>query len=85
MPKKTKRQSRKVSTTTTKVSTTKTGVVVSSTPTPTGDTSTRSAYQEFNPDYTYVRRDLKRIGILAGSMFLFLIVLAAVLPLILLR
>ena len=31
---------------------------------------------EFNPDYTYVKRDLKRIGILAGSFFAILIVLS---------
>ena len=35
---------------------------------------------EFNPDYTNVKRDLKRIGILAGSFFALLIVLAFVLP-----
>jgi hypothetical protein len=31
---------------------------------------------EFNPDYSIIKRDLKRIGILAGSFFAFLIVLA---------
>jgi hypothetical protein len=31
---------------------------------------------EFNPDYTYVKRDLKRIGILAGSFFAILIILS---------
>ena len=31
---------------------------------------------EFNPDYTYVKRDLRRIGILAGSFFGLLIVLS---------
>jgi hypothetical protein len=31
---------------------------------------------EFNPDYTYVRRDLRRIGILAGSFFAVLVVLS---------
>ena len=36
---------------------------------------------EFNPDYTNVKRDLKRIGILAGSFFALLIVLSFVLPL----
>ena len=33
---------------------------------------------EFNPDYTDVRRDLKRIGILAAAMFATLVVLALV-------
>jgi len=31
---------------------------------------------EFNPDYTTTKRELRRIGILAGSIFLILIVLA---------
>ncbi len=31
---------------------------------------------EFNPDYTQVKRDLTRIGILAGSFFAILIVLS---------
>ena len=38
---------------------------------------------EWNPDYTYVKRDLRRIGILAGSIFLVLIALSFVLPMIL--
>ena len=35
---------------------------------------TRAA--EFSPDYTYIKRDLRRIGILAGSFFALLVVLA---------
>ena len=31
---------------------------------------------EFNPDYTYVKKDLKRIGILASSFFVILVVLS---------
>lgn len=31
---------------------------------------------EFNPDYTHVKRDLSRIGILAGAFFIILIVLS---------
>jgi hypothetical protein len=31
---------------------------------------------EFNPDYTHVKRDLGRIGVLAGSFFAILIVLS---------
>jgi hypothetical protein len=31
---------------------------------------------EFNPDYTHVKRDLGRIGVLAGSFFVVLIVLS---------
>ncbi len=32
--------------------------------------------QEFNPDYSYVSKDLKRIGLLAGSFFAILIILS---------
>lgn len=38
--------------------------------------SHRSSTVEFNPDYTYVKKDLTRIGILAGSFFIVLIVLS---------
>ncbi|MBC7877634.1 MAG: hypothetical protein H7Y59_10735 [Anaerolineales bacterium] len=31
---------------------------------------------EFNPDYTHVKKDLKRIGILAATFFVGLIVLS---------
>ncbi len=31
---------------------------------------------EFNPDYSYVKKDLRRIGLLAGSFFAILIVLS---------
>ena len=36
--------------------------------------STKST--EFNPDYTYVKKDLARIGMLAGFFFVALIVLS---------
>lgn len=32
--------------------------------------------QDFNPDYTYVIKDLKRIGVLAGSFISLLIILS---------
>jgi hypothetical protein len=35
-----------------------------------------AARTEFNPDYTHVKRDLRRIGVLAGSFFALLIVLS---------
>jgi len=35
----------------------------------------------FNPDYSYVISDLRRIGVLAGSFFVGLIVLAFIVPL----
>ena len=34
---------------------------------------------EFNPDYGYVRSDLRRIGILAGTFLVLLVVLSLVL------
>jgi hypothetical protein len=37
---------------------------------------TRSATTEFNPDYSYIIKDLKRIGLLAGSFFVILIALS---------
>jgi hypothetical protein len=36
----------------------------------------RTGTVEFKPDYTYVKQDLKRIGILAGSFFVILVVLS---------
>lgn len=35
-----------------------------------------SAAVEFNPDYSQVKMDLKRIGILAGSFFVILVALS---------
>lgn len=34
---------------------------------------------EFNPDYTHIKRDLRRIGLLAGSFFAILVALSFVL------
>jgi hypothetical protein len=31
---------------------------------------------EFNPEYTYIKRDLRRIGILAGTFFVLLVALS---------
>lgn len=42
----------------------------------------RATTTEFNPDYTYVMKDLKRIGTLAGTFFVILIALSFILPLI---
>jgi hypothetical protein len=38
--------------------------------------STAPRAVEFNPDYTIIKHDLKRIGVLAGTFFVLLIVLA---------
>lgn len=43
---------------------------------PVAKTASRFSSGEFNPDYTYVKQDLKRIGILAGSFFVILVVLS---------
>lgn len=42
----------------------------------TGRSAARSAEREFSPDYSYVIKDLKRIGLLAGSFFVVLVVLS---------
>jgi hypothetical protein len=34
---------------------------------------------EFNPDYTYVKRDLRRIAVLAGSFTAVLVILSFIL------
>ena len=36
----------------------------------------RTGIAEFKPDYSYVKQDLKRIGLLAGSFFVILVVLS---------
>lgn len=38
--------------------------------------SARSTDREFNPDYSYVVKDLRRIATLAGSFFVILVVLS---------
>jgi hypothetical protein len=43
----------------------------------------RSQIFEFKPDYSYIKGDLKRISLLAGSFLVVLIILSFVLPLIL--
>ena len=46
------------------------------TSTPTRAAASRPFEREFNPDYGYVFKDLKRIGALAGTFFLLLVVLS---------
>ena len=43
---------------------------------PTSASVSVSGRTEFNPDYSIVKRELKRIGVLAGSFLIILIVLA---------
>jgi hypothetical protein len=49
-------------------------VVKSAAPVP-----SRTTVTEFNPDYSNVKKDLKRIGLLAGSFFVILIILSFIL------
>ena len=42
--------------------------------------STGSRAAEFNPDYSIVKKDLQRIGVLAGIFTVALIVLAFIIP-----
>jgi hypothetical protein len=42
----------------------------------TGQFQFRSLREEFNPDYSYVIKDLRRIGALAGSFVIILVVLS---------
>ncbi|HQF62518.1 MAG TPA: hypothetical protein PLA25_03050 [Anaerolineaceae bacterium] len=46
------------------------------TPTPVAPVTTAARTTEFNPNYDYVIKDLRRIGLLAGSFFVILIVLS---------
>ncbi len=46
---------------------------------PAAAVSSRTSSAEFNPDYSNVKKDLKRIGLLAGSFFVVLIVLSFIL------
>jgi hypothetical protein len=39
-------------------------------------TPARASDRDFNPDYSYVRKDLKRIAILAGSFLALLVALS---------
>ena len=45
---------------------------------PTRSVAAPQAAAEFNPDYTQVKKDLMRIGLLAGSFFVLLIALSFV-------
>ncbi len=77
MPSKSKQKHRSVSTSTTPTHTSK----AASTTTPAAastasKTMGKSFSTEFNPDYTFVKQDLRRIGTLAGIFFVVLVVLS---------
>lgn len=65
MAKKTKRQARKNTLASNPASTT----LLS-------NNGNRAFEREFNPDYSHVAKDLRRIGMLAGSFFMILVVLS---------
>jgi hypothetical protein len=44
--------------------------------TPPVSSSLRSTGETFNPDYSYVKKDLRRIGILAGTFVVALVILS---------
>jgi hypothetical protein len=75
MSKKTKRQSRKTS-----ASTKMTSKMTSRSPLYTSGNGTRTYDEDFNPDYTPVIQDLRRIATIAGSFFVILVILAFVMP-----
>ncbi len=64
MSKKTKRQSRSTASTTPSAASSL------------GRSSSPSQAEAFNPDYTYVKKDLRRIGTLAGIFLTILVVLS---------
>ena len=70
MAKKKKKKTRK------KSRATSTGVNTNSTAVNTISKGATKKSREFNPDYSYVIKDLKRIGTLAGIFFVVLIVLS---------
>jgi hypothetical protein len=63
MSRKRKRQSRILATSESQTSATNSG-------------AKRLLGREFNPDYSYVMKDLRRIGTLAGTFFIILVVLS---------
>ncbi|NJD60387.1 MAG: hypothetical protein C3F13_07500 [Anaerolineales bacterium] len=48
---------------------------------PVTDPLTASRTTSFNPDYQFVIKDIRRVGILAGSFFIVLVALALILHL----
>jgi hypothetical protein len=83
MPKKTKRKVSGVATPRPAPEVMEVKTMDSPTAAPSRSYSRRTtAAPEFNPDYSYVVKDLKRIGTLAGTFFVILIALSFILPLI---
>lgn len=71
MAKKNKKQTRKVSGVGTMAGTNETTLQVSN-----ASVTSRLSGSDFNPDYSQTIKDLKRIGILAGTFFTILVIIA---------
>jgi len=76
MAKKNKKRSTSSSARVVKNSTTATPTAAATATTTSPKGAVAYGSSEFNPDYSYVRKDLKRIGTLAGSFFVILVVLS---------
>lgn len=72
MARKTKKQSRKISS----VSTSTPRELEPSVPQASSSLMNRAYSTEFNPDYSQTLKDLRRIGILAGSFFAILVIIS---------
>lgn len=77
MSKKYKRQVRKEKAAPTRTDTT--SPVASSTPTTASSRQQSTSQPAFNPDYTYVIKDLRRIGLLVGTFVTILVILSFIL------
>jgi hypothetical protein len=75
MPKKTKKQTRKMPAMA-ETSPSAAANVTTSAFAPPMTTAGRTSDADFNPDYTETIKDLKRIGILASSFFILLVILS---------
>ncbi len=76
MPKKYKRQTRKAPSASPAVTPSVAPSVTTSAFAPPVMTASRTSDAEFKPDYSETIKDLKRIGMLAGSFFIILIILS---------
>jgi hypothetical protein len=75
MAKKTKKQTRKMPAMTESTPSAASSVTTSAFA-PSMTTAGRTSDADFKPDYTETKKDLKRIGILASSFFIILVILS---------
>ncbi len=76
MPKKYKRQTRKAPSASPVVTSSAAPNVTTSAFAPPIMTASRTSDTDFKPDYSETKKDLKRIGMLAGSFFIILVILS---------